>query len=248
MAVVINAPDATAERWFFVGLTLTALAVVILGFGNTYYLQPLTGATHTASGHPLTLRRTTMIHAHAILFTGWLVLLAAQVGLVATGRTAVHRRLGMAAVGLIPVMVITGLVTAVEGARNGWQPGGPFPDSLGFMIAGFRDLTIFLVLTGAGLWWRRRPDVHKRLMLLGTIGGLLWPAIVRTAIQPLGFAPMFAVLATLVLALAARDFIVGARARWLSLGVGVAILLTFPVAMVVGNTTGWRAFAAWAVG
>jgi hypothetical protein len=113
------------------------------------------------------------------------------------------------------------------------------------MIAGFRDLTVFTALTAAALVWRRRPDVHKRLMLLGTIGGLLWPAITRIPGLAPRFVPMFALLASLVLAPAARDLLVRAPTRWLSLGVGLGILASFPVSTAIGNGGWWRAFSAW---
>ena len=144
-------------------------------------------------------------------------------------------------------MVITGLLTAVRGARDGWNPGGPFPDALGFMIVGVGDIAVFTGLAVAGLAWRRRPDVHKRLMLLATLGGLMWPAITRMPIVAGRFVPMFALLSTLVLAPAVRDLWHGARTRWVSLLLGLGILATFPLRTVVGTSEAWRAFASWLV-
>jgi hypothetical protein len=115
------------------------------------------------------------------------------------------------------------------------------------MFVGIADVTVFTVLTASGLAWRNRSDVHKRLMLLGTIGGLMWPAITRMPIIAGRFPLMFALLTTLVLAPAVRDFLARSRARWLSLGVGVAVLATFPVRIAIGNSAAWRAFAAWVV-
>jgi uncharacterized membrane protein YozB (DUF420 family) len=245
MSLAAEQPGLDADRRFFAVMAVVVLAVVFVGFANTYYLWPLTRATHTASGALIPSPRSILAHVHAVVFSGWILLFLTQVSLVAAGRARLHRRLGLAAAWMIPVMVLTGLFTAVHGARNGWNPGGPFPDSLSFMVAGFRDLTIFLILTAAGLAWRRRPDVHKRLMLLGTMGGLLWPAITRIPGLAPRFVPMFAVLAVLVLAPAARDLLARRPTRWLSLGVGIGILATFPAAMAIGNSTWWRGFAAW---
>ena len=115
------------------------------------------------------------------------------------------------------------------------------------MFVGVADIIVFAALTATGLAWRSQPDVHKRLMLLGTIGGLMWPAITRMPIAAGRFPLMFGLLATLVLAPAVFDVVARSRARWLSLAVGLGVLATFPLRIVVGNSTMWRAFAAWIV-
>ena len=235
------------DRRFFAGMALAALSVVFLGFATSYYLWPIMRATHYPAGQPISSSIPPIVHLHAAAFSAWILLLVAQVSLVMTGRLAVHRRLGGLAAGLIPLMVITGLLTAVRGARDGWNPGGPFPDGLGFMIVGVVDIAVFTGLAVAGLAWRRRPDVHKRLMLLATLGGLMWPAITRLPILSGRFVPMFALLSTLVLAPAIRDLWRGAPTRWVSLLLGLGILATFPLRVVVGTSEAWRAFATWLV-
>ena len=240
-------PVNVDDRQFFAGLALAALAVVFSGFATSYYLWPITRATHYPTGQPISLSLPPILHVHAAAFSAWILLLVAQVSLVVTGRVAAHRRLGILAASLIPLMVITGLLTAVRGARDGWNPGGPYPDALGFMIVGVADIAVFTGLAVAGLAWRHRPDVHKRLMLLATVGGLMWPAITRLPILSGRFVPMFALLTALVLAPAIRDLWRSAPTRWVSLLLGLGILATFPLRVVVGTSEAWRAFATWLV-
>jgi hypothetical protein len=235
------------DRRFFAGMALAALSVVFLGFATSYYLWPITRATHYPAGQPISSSVPLIVHLHAAAFSAWILLLVAQVSLVMTGRVPVHRRLGGLAAGFIPVMAMTGLLTAVRGARDGWNPGGPFPDALGFMIVGVADIAVFTGLAVAGLAWRRRPDVHKRLILLATLGGLMWPAITRMPIIAGRFVPMFALLTALVLAPAVRDFWHGSRNRWVTLVLGLGILATFPLRVAVGTSASWRAFASWLV-
>jgi uncharacterized membrane protein YozB (DUF420 family) len=213
----------------------------------SYYLWPITRAIRYPAGQPISSSIPLIVHLHAAAFSAWILLLLVQVSLVMTGRVGVHRRLGAIAAGFIPLMVITGLLTAVRGARDGWNPGGPFPDALGFMIVGVADIAVFTGLAVAGLAWRRRPDVHKRLMLLATLGGLMWPAITRMPILSGRFVPMFALLSALVLAPAVRDLWHGARTRWVTLLLGLGILATFPLRTVVGTSEAWRALATWLV-
>ena len=154
----------------------------------------------------------------------------------------------MAGAWLVPLLVVTGLVTAVRGARDGWNPRGPYTDALGFMIVPVGDIVVFAALLIPGFALRRRPGVHKRLVLLATVGGLLPPAITRMPIiggRPL---PMFAMFGALVLAPAAWDFWQASRHRWLSLGLGMAVLATVVLRPVIGSTAPWRTFAAWVVG
>lgn len=235
------------DRRFFTGMALIALIVVLAGFGNSYYFWPLTRATVHPSGQPIAASLPAAVHLHAVAFTAWMLLFIVQVGLVRLDRIRAHRRLGLAMAWLVPVLLVTGFVTAIGGARNGWNPGGPFRDALAFLVVSLFDLLVFGVLTAAALAFRRRPDLHKRLMLLGTLGGLMWPAITRIPFLAGRFLPMFSVLALLLLAPAVRDFATGARTRWVSLLVGVGVLFLFPMRAIVGNSGPWRALAAWLV-
>lgn len=232
------------DRRFIFGMTVTLLLVVFAGFADTYFLWPITRVTHAANGRPLAPSLPLMVHAHALLFTGWMLLITVQAGLVASGRVARHRRLGRVGAVLVPLMLVTGFMTSIEGARNGWNPGGPYPDGLSFMFVGIMDLTVFASLTTAGLLFRRHADLHKRLMLLGTLG-LMWPAVTRIPLLAGRVPLMFAVLFALVLTPAVRDFWRGARTRWITLAVGVGICATFPLRVAIGNSSAWRSVAAW---
>jgi hypothetical protein len=247
MPTLTRQPAWIAERRFFAAVACASLAVVFSGFAASYYLWPLTRATHYPAGQPIAGSLPLVVHLHAILFSAWVGLLVIQAGLVNRDRVAAHQRLGRLGIGLLPILLATGLVTTVQGARDGWNPGGPYPDALSFMFVGIADLIVFVSLTAAGLAWRTTPDFHKRLMLLGTIGGLMWPAITRMPIVAGRLPLMFGLLTMLVLAPAVRDFRARSSARWLSLGVGLGVLATFPLRTAIGNSTAWRAFAAWLI-
>lgn len=240
--------SGVAERRFFTTMALAALAIVFVGFAATYYLWPITRATHTLAGRPISPSFPLIVHLHATGFSVWILLLLVQVRLVAAGRTALHKRLGLGAAGLVPFLVVTGIMTAVHGAHGGWTPpGGPFADALGFMVVPLGDMVVFTGLVIPGLALRRRPGVHKRLMLFATIGALVPPATTRMPIiagWPIGLLLFVA----LVLAPAVRDFRCHAQYRWISLLVGLGILASIPVRTLVGMSDPWRTFAAWLVG
>jgi hypothetical protein len=243
----IDTPALTHERRFFAVMAVAALAVVFAGFAPSYYLQPLFHVTTTPSGRPLPLPIPPVVHVHAVLFSVWIVVFGVQAGLVAAGRVATHRRLGVATAFLIPAMLVTGVLTAIRGGRDGWSPGGPFADALGFMAVGLFDIVIFTTLATAGVYFRRRSDLHRRLMLFATLGGLMWPAITRIP----GIAPhvpaMFGLLGLLLLTPVARDFWRRSRMRWISLALSVGIAATLPLRAAVGQSEAWHRVAAWLV-
>jgi hypothetical protein len=237
---------AVDDRTFFTQMSLAALAVVFVGFAASYFLWPIIRSTHDLAGRAISPSSPLIVHLHAAAFTAWMLLLVAQARLVAVGRTDIHRRIDAVAVWLVPLLVITALMTAVRGARDGWNPagppGGPFVDALSFMAVPVGDVVVFVALVAAGLVLRRRREIHKRLMLLATVGALLPPATSRMG--PVGLV----VFAVLLFAPAARDFWCRARARWLSLFVALGILASIPVRTLVGMSGPWHAFAAWLVG
>ena len=145
------------------------------------------------------------------------------------------------------MMIILGYETAVYGARHGWNPGGPFRDSLSFMLVGLSDMINFAVFVLGALWFRRRREVHKRLMLLALIGGLLWPAITRLPYVAPKLPLMFGVLTLFVLAGPLFDFISRRRVHPVYIWGGLLILGTMPARVALASSEAWHSFAAWLI-
>ena len=235
------------DRRFFVGMAIAATLIMFLGFAPTYYLRSFIHVAEYPTGVPVSRSLAPLIHAHALGFSGWILLFFLQSVLISAGRVDVHRRIGAAGAVLATVLVALGLLVAAQGARDGWNPGGPYPDSLAFMIVGLADVSVFAGFVAAGLYFRRRAEVHKRLMLLATVGGLMWPAITRIPFIAGRPVLMFGLLSALVLASAARDLMRQSRVHPVSLWGGLLILATFPVRVAIGQTDIWRTFAAWLI-
>jgi hypothetical protein len=232
---------------FFPGMAIAAAATVFFGFAPTYYLKSFTHTAVYPTGLPVSPSLPGLVHVHAIVFTAWILLFLVQTILIAADRLHLHRRLGVTGAVLALFMVVVGVMTAIKGARDGWNPGGPYPDSLAFLIVGLIDVVIFAGFVSAGLYFRRRPELHKRLMLLATVGGLMWPAITRmpyVAGQPI---LMFGLLASLVLASAVHDFCRRSPVRLVSLWGGLLILAAFPIRVAIGLTDSWHLVAAWLI-
>jgi hypothetical protein len=243
----VVAEPAARGRHFYLGMSLAVFMVVFAGFAPSYYLKSLTHLTHYPTGAVISPTLPLALHIHAAVLSLWLLLLLVQTTLVAAGRTDLHRRLGIAGATLLPVILVLGVITAIRGGRDGWNPGGPFADPLEFMIVGLGDIALFTGFVAAGLYWRREPDIHKRLMILGALGGLMWPAITRMPYVAPHAPAMFALLLALLAALPIRDYMTARRIHPVTWWGTLAILASFPVRDVLAKTMAWHHLAAWLI-
>src|SRR5260370_27290404 len=154
----------TRDRRLYIWAAVFIPIIVLIGFARTYYLKGL------FSTPPLP---GPLVHLHGIVMTSWVVLFVTQVSLVAAHRTRLHQRLGVLGAVLAAMVVVVGVETAISAAAR-----APEPPILHFLVIPLFDMLVFAILVGTALYFRRRMEFHKRLMLLGTIT-LLSPAIAR---------------------------------------------------------------------
>ena len=225
-------------------MALLAFAVVIAGFGPAIVSPGRRRA-------PLDL----WVGLHAAVFTGWLVLFLVQTLLVGRGRIALHRGLGYVGTAFALLMVVFGYATAVSMARRGFDLSGDLnaaADPLGSLVFQLGDLLSFAVLVAAAVWYRRRPEVHKRLLLLATVGSLMAAPLAHLLSHfpwardkpPIILVP----LVMLYSASAVHDRVTRGRIHPVSLWVPVALFVWANVrAAVINPSPAWRTFAAWLV-
>ena len=166
MAATPRVPTRVNDRRLYILAAILTPLIVLAGFARTYYLKPFFNTPDLAGR---------IVHLHGIVMTAWVVLFVVQISLVATRRTRIHQRLGVFGAGLAALVVIVGVLTALYAAARVGTPG---PPELGFLIIPLGDMLIFAILIGLALYFRRKLDIHKRLMLLAAIN-LLTPAIAR---------------------------------------------------------------------
>ena len=240
---------APAERprrtRFYMAMAIVMFVIATAGFGPG---MVFTGARKAALSLAVGL--------HGLFFAAWLVLFFLQTMLVGRGRIRLHRALGYVGAGLAVLMLASGYTSAVAMARRGYDLSGDLrieKDHLAQLVFQLGDLLTFAVLVGMALTYRRRPEVHKRLMLFATLGGLM-PAplahlqshipVVRD-IGPLVLVP----LVPLFFSPAVHDRLTRGRIHPVSLWTAIALLVWANLrAIVIGPSPAWRAFAAWLVG
>src|SRR5881397_812536 len=142
------------DRRLYIWAAILTPIIVLIGFARTYYLKGFFNTPAIPSR---------LVHLHGLVMTSWVVLFITQVALVETRRTKTHQRLGIAGTVLAALVFVVGLFTGIYAAARGASPG---PPALQFLIIPIGDILVFGILVGAALYFRRRLDVHKRLMLL----------------------------------------------------------------------------------
>lgn len=152
---------------FYIWMAAVCVLLAFGGFAPTYWLQLPTG---TFVGPPL-------LHIHGVLFSAWPILLLWQATLAAKGRLRSHRAWGLFGISLATAMVVVGLAAGIHTLQQGLAAG--YGDqSRAFVILPVSAITLFAVFVVAAIANARRPEAHKRLMLLATIS-LLQAAIAR---------------------------------------------------------------------
>ena len=169
----VTRPRADDPR-FYEWMAYACAVIAFAGFVPTYWAPVAAG---TFAGAPI-------LHVHGLLFSAWTVLFIVQARLVARGRLASHRRLGMAGISLATAMVFAGLMVVARSIEAGIARGAEY-DARAFAIATTSNIAVFAVLVGAAIAFARRRDVHMRLMLMATIT-ILPPAIARVFLLLLG--------------------------------------------------------------
>jgi hypothetical protein len=152
-------------------------------------------------------------------------------------------------------MIVLGYMAAIAMARRGFDLSGDLDieaDPLLGLVNPLGDLVTFGTLAAAGFRFRRRGDVHKRLMLLATVGGLM-PAPLAHLIghSPWlpGMGPIIVVpIALFLFARAAYDRVALGRVHQVSLW-GAALILVWDLSLniVIGPSAGWHQLAQWLV-
>jgi len=219
--------------WAAVGVCL----IVFAGFAKSYYLKGLFGTPELPA----------LRHIHGIVMTLWFGLFVVQTRLVAARRVNLHRRLGVFGAVVAGLVLVVGTITAIEAARRGASPG---PPPLVFLAIPLGDMVVFATLAGTGLWFRRRPEIHRRLMLLSCVG-MLGAAFARFPIDFVkngGPLMYFGLTDLFVLACVALDTSMNRRLHPAFVWGGLFVLVSHPLRIMLAGTPLWMRFATWLTG
>ena len=226
------------ERAFYTAMSGVFLVLVFIGFSRTWFLRPY----FQTQAPPL----IPLLILHGVIFSSWIALFLIQTSLVASKRTRVHRKLGVAGGILASLMVIVGAITGIVRAKTVVPPPG-FSSGLTFLTIPLGDVLIFGLLVGAALYFRNRLDIHKRLMVIATI--TLMPAAVArfpgAFFEQGGPLVFFGIPDLLIVPLLIFDIITRGRPHRATIIGGAILVISHPLRILIGTTHAWIAFATW---
>jgi hypothetical protein len=160
-----------ASRKFYVWMSAACLAVAVLGFMPSYFLPMAKGTFH---GEPI-------VHIHGLIMFSWVLFFFIQSLLVARGKVMAHRAWGVLGVSIYTAMVFLTMAIVSLRIAQASLPGQPA--GLAHDMRAFEWISVGGVLIGIptfvlAIVFVKRSEIHKRLMLLFTIG-LLGAPIAR---------------------------------------------------------------------
>ena len=235
-----TARERTWSKSFYVRMAAALVLTAFLGFVPTYW-QPLAAGKFAANP---------IVHIHGLLFFSWTLFVLLQTSLVATGQTQRHRDVGIVGVSLATAMVIVGTLVALNAVRNAVSMGAAAQGE-SFAILPLFDIVPFGVLVALAVYNTRQPEIHKRLMLLATIGIMGAPvarpflAYVFTNLPP-GPPPVWivypasAVVDLFLVAALAYDWRTRGRPHPVYVWGGAALVLLQVVRLPISETAAWH--------
>jgi hypothetical protein len=164
---IFTGRNSLLDRYFYFAMSLVFTALVIAGFGPTLDEKLI---------HPV-IAPPTILWYHGAVFSAWLVFYILQTALVRTRNVRIHRTIGWAGAAIVAIMLPLGLATGIQMVHfEIYQLHVPHRYS--FLAVPFFDVGGFAVCIALAILWRRKPDLHRRLVYFGT-SALLVAAFAR---------------------------------------------------------------------
>jgi hypothetical protein len=145
---------------FYVALSVLMTVLVGAGFWPSYYGPLIRSGVETSA----------ILHFHGVIYVGWFALLISQAILAAKGRIRAHRSVGTVGIGYGVVVwgvgVLVSFVAPMAHVNTGeWT----IDQAAAFLPIPLGDKVLFGGFFAAAVAYRRKPEIHKGLMLLATV-------------------------------------------------------------------------------
>ena len=144
------------DRYFYLAMSLLIAGIVVAGFSRTVNQKLL----HPSVTPPF------LLWIHGAAFSAWVVFYIFQSALVRTHNVKWHRFFGWFGAGLAALMAPLGITIAIiMGRFDAVVLHQPDP---AFLSIPFYDMVAFGILASLAIFWRKKPELHRRLLFLAT--------------------------------------------------------------------------------
>jgi hypothetical protein len=221
---------------------------MLLGFQQFY----LHGRAYPA--YPLAPPIRMLLIAHGAAMTLWVVTFVVQSLLIVGRNSRLHMAVGPFAVALAVAMVLLGLWLPTQATR--FEPDFTLwgLNRVHFMAIPMIAILTFGAFVAAGIWQRRRAEIHRPMMLLATLSiipaatdritGL--PNLYAATTWGALFGPFFTALIVGTLFLVAKSLLTRSFDRWFATGFAMLIVVDVSI-MRLAPTDAWGQLAAFLV-
>jgi FtsH-binding integral membrane protein len=220
--------NGLVDRYFYLSMSLLAAGLVVWGFSHTIDRHLL----HPPAPVPV------LLWIHSAVFTGWIAFYILQSALVRTRNVRLHRNLGWFGAGLAATMIPLGFITAVAMGRYN-KHLLHFAAADAFLSVPLSDMVAFATLIALAIYWRKKPELHRRLIFLANCA-LLEAAVTR--INPYFFVHSlgYALVDVVILLGVARDLVVDRKVHKVY-RVAVPLMIALEILIVYL----WRGAPSW---
>ena len=149
-------PAVFLRQYFYLCMSLLIAVVAVYGFSHTIGQNLL----HASPIPPFILT------IHAVVFPGWVLFFILQSALVRSHNVRLHRTLGWFGLAFAAGVLVIGYLTATGMDRFLLQQHRTKTPA--FLIIQLMDLICFAIPFSLAIYWRRRPEFHRRLMLVAS--------------------------------------------------------------------------------
>ncbi len=233
------------DRFFYSAAAALILVVMFAGF------MPFFVSGHGQNGRIVAPAIFRVVVVHGLGITAWYVLSLVQSLLITVKNRRLHMKLGWSAVGIAPVVAISAVMVAVRSVRMDPDPNDLFFGMVysNFLLVMLAEAAVFSLLVLVGILTRKRPEIHRSVMLMASLSLLLgattrMPWLVTLfggdSSRVAFFGPVFTLTALLLLVrlLMTRSF-----DRWFAAGYAFMVI-TYLVAEQLSRTHTWHNLAS----
>jgi hypothetical protein len=216
--------SAKSARYFYSVAAVIMLIIMLAGF-HPYYLRG-----EGMGGRKISPQLAPLVLVHGAAMTAWLTLFFVQSLLVPARKLRLHMKLGWLAVAVALVISVSGFMVAVQSVRP--VPAIPFWGMAyrQFLLVMLAEVSLFTLFVVAGVLSRKKPKIHRAMMLLASLSILAGATVRMPVLFPVfgegGWVGVFGPIFTLGgVFLLVRSLLGQVFDRWLAAGYAVMLVI-----------------------